>query len=582
MFSPRGPNQSLDAASARFTALIDCQPNVSVEMEDFTAHVFAEPGIEVRHDRRNGSITLLDGEVYAPSIEALRADMTDGDFASAVKGMRGSFFILHIAGQPKRAIAATDRINSRKVFSGRIGEDFLISSSLSLWPKKDLTPDPTGVAWYLARNLIPAGRTIYQGVRLLERASLHTLNRNGWQSVPYWLYRFENAYTRTAESDLASELTARLDQAVALQTADPRTYFLSLSGGYDATAILGILAQRLGKRGIQCFSYARGNLLPGSDEDVAHRMATQSGYQHEVFEGYAGDLCHHIALNAINGEGMTGFCDEAQAWQTLQTRTDGVLSAILCGDECLGWTDYRLRSTADVLNSVQIGGNLPTAWAADVFEGHLTDRVEEEFAEDVTGILARCDHCDHLHDKKDFLYLDQRLPSTILQWRQRFAGRCCPVRNPLLDNEILDFMMRVPAKLRVQKRLFKRTVERLFPSLFLVPRAHRASYHIPLGRELAQHAARLLEWLSETTSPLDAVVSVAPMASRIQKLAQMESNSAAPTASLQGRMKQALRVLGVKDWMRPFVPPPQLSVQEPAFVVRWLVLRSAMQQSRRG
>ena len=70
---------------------------------------------------------------------------------------------------------------------------------------------------------------------------------------------------------------------------------------------------------------------------------------------------------------------------------------------------------------------------------------------------------------KDFLYLDQRLPNTISPWREGFAFPFATLRNPLLDNDLLDFVAGLPSPLRRTKVLFRRTVTKMYPTLFALP-----------------------------------------------------------------------------------------------------------------
>ena len=74
------------------------------------------------------------------------------------------------------------------------------------------------------------------------------------------------------------------------------SFFLSLSGGYDSTAILGILRYKLHMENVQCFSYIHSN-KPSNDGDayLAHKMANIAGYEHRMVQGYGGDILKWIS-----------------------------------------------------------------------------------------------------------------------------------------------------------------------------------------------------------------------------------------------------------------------------------------------
>ena len=66
--------------------------------------------------------------------------------------------------------------------------------------------------------------------------------------------------------------------------------------------------------------------------------------------------------------------------------------------------------------------------------------------------------------------------NNLLNWRENFCGSCISVKNPFIDNSILDFMMKVPTPLRRGKFLFRKTQKKMFPQLFNFPRASFSSF----------------------------------------------------------------------------------------------------------
>ena len=85
--------------------------------------------------------------------------------------------------------------------------------------------------------------------------------------------------------------------AVRRNVADDPDLFVSLSGGYDATTIVGALSSDLGLSGVQCFSYALGPAAD-SDERCASETAALAGFGYRRFRSYDGDLVHAIEINA--------------------------------------------------------------------------------------------------------------------------------------------------------------------------------------------------------------------------------------------------------------------------------------------
>jgi hypothetical protein len=202
---------------------------------------------------------------------------------------------------------------------------------------------------------------------------------------------------------------------------------------------------------------------------------------------------------------MAGLCDEVDAWATLASQMHGPPATILVGDECLGWTDYVLRQPADALRAAQIQGGPHLASARQVLAPGVSAVALEGVESDISAMLTEAPRFDDLHDLKDYFYTSQRAPNYILPWRQNFASRVGSVRFPLLDARVLDFMATVPASLRRQKALYRRTISALCPITFSLPRATSASYHIDHAAEFAAVGATLFPLrsraLAAMTSP---------------------------------------------------------------------------------
>ena len=72
------------------------------------------------------------------------------------------------------------------------------------------------------------------------------------------------------------------------------------------------------------------------------------------------------------------------------------------------------------------------------------------------------------NDAKDYLYFTHRLQG-YLNTASYYKLCMLDQRNVLLDDEILDFLEFVPARLRADKVLYRRAMARAFPRLWQVP-----------------------------------------------------------------------------------------------------------------
>jgi hypothetical protein len=151
-----------------------------------------------------------------------------------------------------------------------------------------------------------------------------------------------------------------------------------------------------------------------------------------------------------------------------------------------------LHRPVDALRAAQVEGAAHLLPAQRILTGSAYERITQGIEADIDAMLAAAPQFENLHDLKDYFYITQRAPNTILPWRQNFARRVGSVRFPLLDSRVLDFMAHVPAPLRRQKALYRRTIKHLCPATFALPRATSASYHVDHAAEFASAGPGLM------------------------------------------------------------------------------------------
>src|SRR6185503_16636759 len=143
------------------------------------------------------------------------------------------------------------------------------------------------------------------------------------------------------------------------------------------------------------------------------------------------------------------YCSELGAWPRMAPRFASVKRpAVFVGDECLGWRNYRLADYRDVFASLQIYDVEVLSWLWPLLPNQSQSKFADGLEEDLEVLRAVAQEQTHgdLHNAKDYLYLDQRLSNLILPWREAVIPDGVAVRSPLLDNDVLDLMMRVPVK----------------------------------------------------------------------------------------------------------------------------------------
>jgi asparagine synthetase B (glutamine-hydrolysing) len=209
----------------------------------------------VGHDPSGTVTVVLHGEVYNSA--GNQAAWLAQQFAEHGFGwtdqIHGSFALVAIDRARDRVAVITDRLNSRRIFATHTKGGVCISDALAAHSRNSTELDPGGVAWYVANRVVGNSRTLLSGTSVLRRACIHQLGTRGLEAIPYWSYGFGSAPTKRARKQLMEELQTRLIRAVQRRLYDDPDVYLSLSAGYDATGLLGILAYSLRTAGVRCF-----------------------------------------------------------------------------------------------------------------------------------------------------------------------------------------------------------------------------------------------------------------------------------------------------------------------------------------
>lgn len=450
----------------------------------------------------HGDITGL-GEDPARSL----AERVASRGVDVVRGLDGRFAILVHDAALQQTWAITDRANGRWLFHASSDGFHVITTELAAQPTDRFTLDPVGIGWALSAGMAVRGRTLYEGIRILEGGSTHLLKPRGIESRPYWSYEIEDRTSGRSHRDLEDDLYGLLVEAVRRCVDDGSEPILSLSVGYDLTAVAGVLIRELGHEAVQSFTYARGEPAAGSDALSARHLTDLLGLRYRVVESYDGDFVSHVRRNALLGGGLGNPCEEVDAWfrlgADLATRPKAV---VLTGDQRFGGKAIEFGGVDDVLRILglrplqlppHLSRRLPSQTLSKIRQGQLWDR---------QAVLDSSPAFDNLNDLHDHIRWTQRLPHRIMPWRERFAGRFVTVRGPWLDAEVVDFVAGLPTELRLGKRLYKQTVARRFPDLFGFPRATVGGYELDLATELRRASSRIGATLLTGDSRLDELI----------------------------------------------------------------------------
>jgi asparagine synthase (glutamine-hydrolysing) len=423
-----------------------------------------------------------------------------------VSQLEGSFIIFLVIGG-KQFYILTDKVNSKKAYYGLLEDVWYVSTNIDLLPIHKCHISLDGVACYLANGVMLNDLTLFQEISSAHRACITGIINNKLTSYHYWDYKFDySSSSILLQPNYQDELKSLLIDSIKRRFNAVSETGLSLSAGYDSRGILGILHGSIRAKNISCFSYALlENPKKKTDASNSKLLAVRCGYDHQIIKSYNGNLMNLISGNAREGKCLSNFCDEIDAWHYLAANKP--FSDIFVGDECFGWVDGALSSKEEILDCVSIKGAssimlLGTFISQKTFMQMVEclNRMNEIIFESTSGF-------QNPHDKKDFLYLDQRINHVLMPWRENFLGQVGYVHNPYLDGAILEFMKKMPPEFRKNKFLFEHTINNMFPDLFSLKRATSSGSQVNLRKEFHKFIGPLISLVQGTDSRLDDIIS---------------------------------------------------------------------------
>ncbi len=579
-FVPRGH----ESASLRRIPTLDFQ--TTVKTTEYTAAIqfCGRRMLTVSEDGQH--FLLLTGDIYQPaSADPGRAllDLYERRGMDFIAELNGSFALLLIDRRANLITIATDRLNSYKLLASWDDSTLIISSSLELQPTKNARIDRTAIAAYLATSYIYNDLTPYAPVRVLAGSSIYHLGDGKLTQRRYWRFQYQTPTTASPEA-LRRDLSDLIVEATRRRVPGKGDIYVTLSGGYDSTTITATLSKLLGVQDVRCFTYALGAPQPESEETVAARTAAFCGYSHQIIPAFDGDLARTLRRNGQLGGGMTRPCDEVDAWVRLGEQIQSDPPPVLfTGDILFFETDWHFSSIKDIYASAYLRDFSTLAWLEPRIGGALYHDLLAATQGEIERAVERAPRPQpgaDLIDWRDmirFEQIDARMTGT---WREYYADRFFRSAHPLLDNDILEFILRLPASLRRGKRLYLSTVKSMFPTLFAAPRARVASYATYWDAAFTRQKAEVRALIREQASPLDDMIAPDILLSLLDADRTALMRSQTQLASAYKQVYRLLRRVGLhrSTLGSPSRYTPVISPDE--FLKRALTLRSFLAETQ--
>lgn len=314
-------------------------------------------------------------------------------------------------------------------------------------------------------------RTLFEDIKLLPPASILTVQNNNLTISKYWDYSFyEEGELRLSEDEYIDAFAEKLMRAVEKRVKGIDRLALSLSGGLDSRTMAAVLYRLNMSDRIKAFSFGPSHCY---DVCFGRKIARTLGFQFESTE-IKPDFIHKYAreFQYLN-EGMRS-CD--WAWQAIVKKEaflrnnlgialSGFWGDALCAPRA-SWT--RLLNVRDDEAAID-----------RTYKVHIDSFDDKEIARylnsDVYGkvknynfeIIRKTYHnapTNNIFNKARYVNLHQRQRRStyvFVDCNQMFTANL----TPFADNEFVDFILHVPAELKIKQSLYKKMLIRHFPEV---------------------------------------------------------------------------------------------------------------------
>lgn len=461
-----------------------------------------------------------------------------------LKRVRGMFAFALVDSRSMTIHLARDPLGKKPLFFRWADDELVFASSaraLSLAVEGPLSIDPRAISDLLSNLYVPGPRTIFNGVEKVLPGHSVSFDRSGRRTdYQYWKPDFFHPEEGVSETTWLDRVDESLTRAVRRRLIADVPLGLLLSGGVDSSLITAIAARTAGA--VKTFSVA------ADDEELdesryASAVAERYGTEHRVLR-VSGNVRQHLPMMIASlGEPMAdasalnfvGISQLAREFVTVVLTGDGgdegfggysTFSAYFHAARLVGWLPSGIQPlTANVAAAMQqIGGPMKRAGTLlslasfpveRTFQGGRwlapSDR-EALFSDEMKAQLGGHDPTEHYRkalvsangatmvDRVMQAHLLTTLPDDYLAKADSASmAASLEARSPLLDQDLIELAMRIPASIRFARGTPKALLRKL--AYRYVPR------HV-IDRKKQGFVAPVGKWLREDWSDLvdDAVL----------------------------------------------------------------------------
>jgi asparagine synthase (glutamine-hydrolysing) len=391
----------------------------------------------------------------------------------AISRFNGMFSFAFWDRAKKKLLLARDRYGIKPLYYFASGSSLVFSSEAKGILASGLckaSMDKEALLEYMSFQNFFSNRTLYEGVKLFPPGSYAEITQHSTISnlkvSQYWDYSFEEPSTRIDEREYIEELDRLFTQAVTRQLVSDVDIGTYLSGGMDSGSVTAIAAKQLPYiKSFTCgfdLNSASGVELGFDERSTAEYMSYIFKTEHYEMVLKAGDMERAMSKIAKHiEEPRVGQSYPNYYAAQLASKFVKVVLSGAGGDELFGgypWRYYRAVINDDFEHYVD---KYYGFWQR-LLPNDAISKVFTPIASEISGVSTRDifksvfqHHAPSLTRPEDYinhsLYFEAKtfLHGLLVVEDKLSMAHSLETRVPFLDNDLVDFAMKIPAKMKL-------------------------------------------------------------------------------------------------------------------------------------
>jgi asparagine synthase (glutamine-hydrolysing) len=385
---------------------------------------------------------------------------------TCVESLNGMFAFALWDDRRQRLMLARDRFGVKPLYYTLVGQTLAFASEIKAFlalPDFKVRPDFVALAEHFTFQNTFGERTFFEGVKLLP-AGHYLLCENGRiETRQYWDLRFQPE-SGLSLNECAAGLRARFETAVTRQLMSDVPLGSYLSGGMDTGSISAVAVRHLPRM----HTFTCGFDLPeGASEleqrfderDESHQLAHSLGTTHHELELGPEALAEALPFVVWHlDEPRVGISYQVYSTTEMIRRYVTVVLSGVGGDELFAGYPWRYEPIIGLQNGAfeaayygQWVRLMSDSEKRDLFTNEVGQALRDfSSLESFRSALKGADGADPLHRA---LYFDFKtfLHGLLIVEDKLSMAHSVEARVPFLDNELVDYITRIPAEFKLQK-----------------------------------------------------------------------------------------------------------------------------------